>query len=98
MGMAKIEDAQESKKLLDQSIQKVKNAASEMFSAFGGGKEGFDAGFDTPLTDESSEVINDCTMNVRSLRRKNEESTETPEKKVKKSPLHEIGNTTTPVE
>jgi len=85
--MPKIEDAHESKKLLDESIKTVKNAASEMFSSLCGMKNGFDDGFDAPLT--NTEVINDCSSKIRSVKRKNEELPELSEKKIKQTPSDE---------
>ena len=89
---AKIEDALESKKILDESIKTVKNAASEIFGAFGGGTSSsgfdtgfdseFDSGFDKPSTN-NSEVVNDCSMKVVSLKRKNETISVSDEKKPK---------------
>jgi len=94
--MAKIEDAHESKKLLDESIKTVKDAASAMFSSLSGPKSGFDNGFDngfddgfdSPLTD-STNTINDCSNKIRSMKRKNEEPSISCEKKIKPIPLDE---------
>jgi len=78
--MTRIEDAHESKRLLEESIKTVKNAASEMFSAFSGTKNGFDegfgdsqgsGGFDAPFSGD--EVVHDCTDKIKSVKRKNEE-------------------------
>lgn len=76
----KIEDARESQKLLEESMKTVKNAAMEIFSAFGSSKKGFDdgfdsgfdAGFDAPKFGDTKEVINDCSAKIISLKRKNE--------------------------
>lgn len=76
--MTRIEDAQESKRLLDESIKTVKTAASEMFSSFGTTNtfdEGFEdsTGFDSSFGTNDQVVVNDCTDKIRSLKRKNED-------------------------
>ena len=76
--MTRIEDAQESQRLLEQSIKTVKSAANEMFSAFGGSKNAFDdgfgdaAGFDAPEF-KGEAVVQDCSMKIKSLKRKTED-------------------------
>lgn len=97
--MAKIEDAHESKKLLDESIKTVKDAASEMFSSLSGIKNGFDTGFDdgfdSPLTDATNTIIHDCSSNIRSVKRKNDDTSISPVKKVVKTTLIAETNGTT---
>jgi len=78
--MTKIEDAQEAKKL-SESDGKADEAAS-------GTKAGFDAGFSEGFDEKSSsggsDVVNDCTGNIRSVKRKSDdEMSDGCEKKVK---------------
>jgi len=76
--MTRIEDAQESQRLLEQSIKTVKSAANEMFSAFGGTGNAFDEGFgdadgfDSPAF-KGEAVVQDCTSKIKSLKRKTED-------------------------
>jgi len=97
--MAKIEDAVESNKLLEESIKTVKNAASEIFGALTGTKGGFDAGFDEAFDSPSTtttEVVHDCSSKIRSVKRKSDdEDVSSSEKKVKQTTTTVVGKKTT---
>lgn len=83
---AKIEDAEEMKKQAKISIQVMKDAATELFSAVGtsgGFDQGFEAGFDTPSDTTPTEVVHDCTNKIRTKRKPEDDESGIESKKMK---------------
>jgi len=78
---SKIEDALESKKVLEESMKIVRKAATEMFNS-GNMKGSFDKGFDEK-SEGQKEVVHDCSDKIRSVKRTSDDATANTEKKMK---------------
>ena len=76
--MAKIEDANDAKKLAAESVDAAETGT--------GAKGGFDAGFSEGFSSTTNTEVNDCTGSVRSVKRKSDdEMSDGCDKKVKSS-------------
>jgi len=98
--ITKIEDAEDMKKQAEVSIQTMKDAAKEMFSAVktsGGFDQGFDEGFGTECKESKEDGVQDISHKIRSSKRKpdDEEAPSTIDvKKVKKDTTNGHSNGT----
>lgn len=81
---AKLEDAQECKRVLDESMKSVRNAASEMFAS---AANAFDNGFDTASTksEDNKKAVHDCSDKIRSVKRQSDDEASNSEKKLKQA-------------